>query len=133
MSEFFDVVLEFLGNYWYLIPICISIFNVFVVILFNIIIFVINNKKSLNIILWKCLARLPELISSSELLGGTGEMKFSRVFAAILDDLCTSLNIDEKVAVTKYGSIINSQIENILSTPQKKGVYYEKNNEKAQR
>lgn len=133
MSEFLDVVLEFLGNYWYLIPICISIFNIFIVILFNVIIFIINNKKKLNYILWKCLSRLPELIASSELVGGTGEMKFSRVFAAVLDDLCASLDIGQKEAVTKYGSIINSQIENILSTPQKKGVYYEKNNEKAQR
>ncbi|QCS36573.1 hypothetical protein [Capybara microvirus Cap3_SP_468] len=119
MQQLIDYVL----NHWTTIfQICAICLNV----LLTILCFCFKKKPQSNLIdtiYCQVLAALPGLISIVETSGLTGSNKKLKVLENSLDLfqslLKRNLNFDE---ISKYTDLLSSDIENILSTPQKKGV-----------
>lgn len=66
---------------------------------------------------------LPLWISEAEQLypSGHGSDKFSYVFNSALQNLVVSTGLSSKDVIAKYGTLLQKSIEDILSTPIKKG------------
>lgn len=109
-------VFEFFLSYYQVIFLGISC----VVSLAVLIVSIVKGNKSLAPIL-SVLIKLPQLIKDAEEHGGTGVNKYSIVFASAIKLLCALSKESEKKIISKYGFLIDSSIEDILSTPTKKG------------
>lgn len=109
-----DCLIDFLRRNWkWLLP-CICTFVSFIVLLFK-------KKVKIKDVFSMVLMKLPSFINLAEEAASSGEEKFSFVFTACLSLLCDALGCSMAEAESKYGALVTNAIEEILSTPQKKG------------
>lgn len=121
---------SFLVNNWYVITyVIISVTFSIITIIFTI----RKNRKAVDItneVKETLLESLPIYISFAEQLGNSSESKKLTAIKLSLDcvehQLGRKLNDDE---IKFYEAFVSPKIENILSTPQKKGVQDGKKNE----
>ena len=112
-------MLEFLQNYWKLIALA-------VLLLLDVILVVLNRRKPIKVydsVHQAILYILPSLIKSAEqsyIATGQGDAKLSMVIELIHNYLVSVYGMSYEEAVT-YDEFVKKQVEDILSTPQKKG------------
>lgn len=117
-----EVVLDFLRQYWkYILVACC-----FVVEMTLTIISLCKKKIKVADELSTVLLQLPQFINDAESTGLAGEEKLALVFRKCLEFLELSTGLSVSALAAKYGDYIVAAIENILSTPKKKEVVYEK-------
>ena len=107
--------MDFLSDYRDLIIICLSFLSIIATIIFTF----IGEKSSRVKKIAAVFAMIPGFINQAEASHQTGELKYSMVFNLVLSEL-EALGISKAAALKKYGGLIDSAIESILSTPHKK-------------
>lgn len=103
---------------------CKDNISMIVVLLLQIIVFIgslVNSKNGNSTVLLSLMENLPVFISEAEDSGANGTQKFTLVFSRSVVYLASLLGISEQKVVCKYATLISTAIENILSTPEKKG------------
>ena len=107
-------VLDFLKEYYYLILLCL-----FVVILLLQLLILLIKKKDPSIIS-NISAILPSLVKDAEAAFGSGHgaEKLEYVFQMVRDYIA---NVYDRTDFSSYKSYVKARVEEILSTPQKKG------------
>lgn len=113
-------------NYVYFI-LCLEVITLIVTI-----ITMCKKRVKVDNALTAVLSKLPDLINLAENTGLDGKTKFALVFSKAIKLLADTTGKDEDTCINSYGTDINLAIENILSTPTKKGENYEnKTNEES--
>lgn len=114
-----DQVVNFLFEHWKLILIicCVLVEMVFAAV--NFLILLVKGHPIDNA-LTAALLKLPELINQAEASGLDGEKKYTYVYTAVMCLLESLTKLNQQKVISKYGFIIDSSIEDILSTPSKK-------------
>lgn len=108
---------EFITQNWYYIAlIVIAICNMFLLI------FKKGKISLVDSIFERLLVRLPSLIRKAEELGVSGENKKIFVLSAAYSFLADMTGKKQEELVASYGKQIDSAIEDILATPEKKEV-----------
>lgn len=105
-------------------------------VLFNLILFFISlfvKKKPIDNDLTSLLEVLPDWIKEAEQALTDGKEKYTFVFNRAVKFLMALKDKRFENIVFDYGVLIDNSIENILSTPKKKGESYAKDNEKKSR
>lgn len=118
MSEF----VKFLSEYWQEIAVITISFA-------TLLVSILRKKVSLDIpesILDDVLVKLPGWIADAESLNKDGSVKLQYVINHACEFLSEKLNIHYYKSLSLYSDWIESCVENILSTPTKKGISYEK-------
>ena len=117
-----DDVLKFLMDNWQsLVVIALSLVTMLVSIF--------RRKVTLDIpveIIDDVLVKLPGWIADAESCNIAGPSKLQQVVNKACEYLAQKLNIRYYKALSLYSDFIESCVENILSTPTKKGISYEK-------
>lgn len=87
-----------------------------------VVLFVTLFKKKVKIddVFKQVLVVLPDFIQLAEKQFSDGSMKYSFVFNKCIEFLMSLTHQDQKKVIDIYTAMIDSAIENILSTPQKK-------------
>ena len=80
----------------------------------------LKKKVKINDVFQSVLMVLPEYISLAETMFKDGSSKYSYVFKKCVELLMSLTHQSSQKVIDKYTSMIDSAIENILSTPQKK-------------
>ena len=83
-----------------------------------------SKKVNKNILIYRLLMVLPMYINEAENTGLSGSEKFAHVFQRSLAYLVAITGLSQEEVITKFTGFINSSIESILNTPQKKEVTY---------
>lgn len=122
MKQFLQFILE---NWQFLVYVLVSVISTILVV-------VLKKKKTVNEldnILKIVLANLPRIITSvEELIGaGNGKEKKDLVLAAVVKFVNEQFSLNLPDSLIAY---IGERIEDILATPQKKGILCEKKVEK---
>ncbi len=109
MNEF----VIFITKYW----------RVLVVLVFQLVTFVIllcKKKVKIDDIFKQVLMLIPDFINIAENKFSDGAEKYSYVFNRCVELLCNLTHKSGQEIIDVYANMIDSAIENILSTPQKK-------------
>ena len=93
-----------------------------VVALISLIILICKKKVKIEDVFVGYLLALPGFIREAEIEGLSGDAKYKMVFSRSINYLmCVTGGSLEEITI-KYASRINESIEDILNTPQKKGI-----------
>lgn len=116
-------ILQFLENHWF------EILKVLVAVV-TLLILIFKKKVKVEDFFTGYLLALPGFINEAEELGLSGEAKYLKVFSRSINYLMSVSGKSLEEVTALYAKRINDSIEDILSTPQKKGlkkIYEEKN------
>ena len=109
MNEF----VTFITKYW----------RVLIVLVFNLVTFVIllcKKKVKVDDVFKQVLMFLPDFINIAENKFSNGAEKYSYVFNRCVELLCSLTHKSGQEIMDAYTNMIDTAIENVLSTPQKK-------------
>ena len=109
-----DVILQFVCDHSHVIIESVLTIIVLFVTLFK-------KKVKINDVFQSVLMVLPEYISLAETQFKDGSSKYSYVFKKCVELLMSLTHQSSQKVIDQYTSMIDSAIENILATPQKKG------------
>ena len=109
------MIIDFFIVYWRIVVIA-------ALLVANLIVSIFKRPKVLNTIVEVANSFVPTAVNEAEgLYGkGNGDKKLNYATKLVLDYICYRFNISQKVA-NKYVFAIQTEIEKVLSTPQKKG------------
>lgn len=118
-------ILDFIVNNWKVLVFACC----FLVEIILIIISLFKKRVKVADDISSVLLQLPQFINDAESSGLSGSDKLALVFRKCLELLEISSGLSVSTLMAKYGDLILDSIEAILSTPKKKEVHYEKENE----
>lgn len=107
-------VLEFCKNHWQLlVTIGLNLISILILLI----------KKKVKIVdyLTGLLSILPSYINEAENTGKSGSEKYALVFSKCINYLVEVTGKTSEKVIWQYSKAIDTSIENILSTPEKKG------------
>lgn len=109
-----DLIFEFILENWKVI--------VFLLLLLcDVVVAIISGNKGKANILFSLVLKLPEFINAAEKEFKDGSLKYTKVFSLAVDYLASLTGLSQSKVCAKYSMLIDTAIENILSTPEKKG------------
>ena len=109
MNEF----VTFITKYWRVLIVLVFQLVTFVILLFK-------KKVRIDDIFKQVLMLIPDFINIAESKFSNGAEKYSYVFNRCVEMLCNLTHKSGQEIIDEYTNMIDSAIENVLSTPQKK-------------
>lgn len=110
-----EKILEFCGQNWqFLVCVLVAVFEA--IVLF------IRTKKSKLLLFQDIVSSLPSFIKDAEEVGESGENKLLYVLDRAIALLEVHTGQKRSVLLKAYSDLIIDKVEEILSTPQKKGI-----------
>lgn len=109
-----EVIFNFIVENW-------KVILFLILLLIDVIIDFIRGSKMQTSVLLALVTKLPEFILEAEKTGASGTVKYTKVFGLAVDYLASLTGLSTSKVCAKYSKFIDGEIENILSTPEKKG------------
>lgn len=109
-----DLIFNFILENWKVIVFLL-------LLLIDVIVAIVTGNKSKSSVLCSLLIKLPEFINAAEKEFKDGRLKYTKVFSLCLTYLASLTGLSETKVCARYQRLIDNAIENILSTPEKKG------------